>query len=277
MGIMKTTKRILALTAISGLTVTSANAALTMTLNGNNVLSYGEVLPSQTLPNGATWTSGGVIGVYQFTVNSVAAGDTSGLTTGQTFWSTCLSPGGDLDFSPHIYDFKTFQQANPGVNPSAWATGPGGELWGIQNANYLWRTFGSGTSALQNPGASPQDTGAALAMAMYVALYDSTGYAALGGSKFSPAGLSQNVQNLMTSDLLALTSADVANNLAPGYMLVPQNPSGAGSGQEFIVLAPLEGTVVPVPEPGATAMFGGAIALLSWVASAAFKKFSAVA
>jgi len=163
------------------------------------------------------------------------------------------------------------------VNPSAWATGPGGELWGIQNANYLWRTFGSGTSALQNPGASPQDTGAALAMAMYVALYDSTGYAALGGSKFSPAGLSQNVQNLMTSDLLALTSADVANNLAPGYMLVPQNPSGAGSGQEFIVLAPLEGTVVPVPEPGATAMFGGAIALLSWVASAAFKKFSAVA
>jgi hypothetical protein len=273
------TKRKIMLAAVAASLVAAGSAVaqqVTMTLNSGNVESYAEVLPSQTLPDNATWTSGGIIGVYQFTVSSVVGGSIPGLAGGDTFWSTCLSPGGELDYNSHTYNYESFQTANPGINPSAWATSSDGtQLWGIQNANYLWKTFGSSSTALQNPGSSPQDAGAALAMAMYVALYDSTGYGSYSLTKFDPTGLSTSVQADMTAYLNAMTSpsADIADSLAAGYMLVPQDPNGAGSGQEFIILAP-EGNNVVVPEPGSTSVFGGLIALFAVVGGTVRRKFA---
>ena len=268
--------------AVSGLAVAGSAQAqpqVTMTLGDDG--SYAQVLPSQTLPGGATWTPGGIIGVYSFTVSTISGGTVPGLSDGTTFWSTCLSPGGELDSNPHTYNYETFAQANPGVNPSSWATGPGGQLYGIQNANYLWNAFGSASTALQNPTYTPGsqaaiDAGAALAMAMYVSLYDSTGYGTYNdaaGANFVPTGLSAGVQNDLNNDLAILNPAGVQNNLAAGYMLVPTDPNGAGSGQEFIILAPPENNLTVVPEPVSTSVFAGVIALLAVTGGAVRRKF----
>jgi hypothetical protein len=254
----------------------SARASIDLTMNSSNVENYGGVPPSQTLPGGYTWTPGGIIGVYQFTVGAVTPGDPSGLTSGQTFWSTCLSPGGDVEFGTYTYNYDTFAQSNPGINPPAWATGPGGELWGIQNAAYLWSQFGSSTTALQASayhGGNQNDAGEGLVMAMYEALYDSTGFGVLGGAAFNPTGLGSQVQTNIVDDLSVLNPAAVSNNLAVGYMFDPQSPAASGpSGQSFIIMAP----GAYAPEPMTTSLFAGSCAMLAVAGNAARRKLSSI-
>ncbi len=261
----------------------SAHAQPQVTMGLGDFSSYAQELPGQTLPGGATWTPGGIIGVYSFTVSTISGGTIPGLSDGTTFWSTCLSPGGELDGNPHTYNYETFAQANPGVNPSSWVAGPGGQLYGIENANYLWNAFGSASTALHNPTYTPGsqaaiDAGAALAMAMYVSLYDSTGYGTYNnaaGANFVPTGLSTSVQNDLNNDLAVLNATGVENNLATGYMLVPTDPSGAGSGQEFIILAPPGSNLAAVPEPVSTSVYAGVIALLAVAGGTVRRKFLA--
>jgi hypothetical protein len=223
--------------------------------------SLAQAIPDQTLPGGATWTPNGLIGLYSV---QVSASDNAILPVGSTFWTTCLSPGGEVDLASHTYDLATFAQANPGINPSAWAYS-GSDYWGIQNASYLWKSF-----ALNNSGAPVvnQDQATGLALAMYAALYDSTGYGLLGGSKFTlnTVGLKQEIVDAYNADTAYLIShaSDVINNLAAGFVLVP-DPQTSNSGQEFIVLAPPGMNVVSAPEPTATgigaAVFSGVLAL----------------
>jgi hypothetical protein len=217
--------------------------------------SLAQAIPDQTLPGGTTWTHNGLIGMYSF---QVSASDNAILPAGSTFWATCLSPGGEVDLASHTYDLASFAQANPGINPSAWAYS-GTDFWGIQNANYLWKKF-----ALDNNGAPlvNQDQATGLALAMYATLYDSTGYGLLGGNKFtlSTAGLKQEILDAYNSDISYLVShaSDVINNLAAGYVLVP-DPETSTSGQEFIVVAPNGMNVVPAPESKATGIGAGIV------------------
>jgi hypothetical protein len=241
----------------------SVNAQqLTMSFSDITTLANGNVA-TQTLPDGATWSSG-QYGVYSFTVGTITGGGIPGLANGDTFWSTCLSPGGDVDGGSYTYNYENFQQAGSGLNPAAWVSGGNGQQWGIQNAQYLWQKFGSSSGGLQNLSSAAssttwqqdnRDSGEALELAMYVALYDSTGYGTYALSTFNPIGLTISVYNDMASDLGALNATDVGNHLGTGYVLMP-DPVGATSGQEFLILVPEMSGLVP--EPTTYGAFAGA-------------------
>src|ERR1035441_6994458 len=89
--------------------------------------------------------SNDAIGIYAFNT-SPAIG--VGNPPSSTFYSVCLSPAGLLDGNTHTYNSIPFgggNGANPGIYPSNWAwsgTGPNPKYWGIQNASYLWNTYG---------------------------------------------------------------------------------------------------------------------------------------
>ena len=251
--------RLLAISAVGMVAASVANAQQ-VTMNFVDIGTYAQSVPTQTLPDGASW-SPGAYGVYSFNVSVITDGTIPGLAAGDTFWSTCLSPGGDVDGCSYTYNYQTFAAASPGLNPAAWTSG-NGQLWGIQNAQYLWKTFGSSSSGLQTIPVgtqAKQDAGTALELAMYVALYDSTGYGAYTLGAFNPtvaSGLSQNVYDEMNADLGVLNPIAVGNNLANGYLLTPT--SGESAGQQFIIMVP--GSAVP--EPAAYGALAAACLLL---------------
>ena len=179
-----------------------------------------------------------------------------------SFWSTCLSPAGN--YANGQYTELSYSQANPGINPNAWAV-VGGVDVGIQNAQFLWRDYSSQVIA-----SGKADEGAGLAMAMYAALYNSTAYGTVsamsGTTPFNVttwAGSSKSYYTGFIAGINAAGPTTVAANYADGSVLVPSGDvdsngnviTGAlGPGQEFIL------NFTPVPEP--TTMVAGALLLL---------------
>lgn len=212
------------------------------------------------------------IGLYQFTITAISGTvnpgtqdsliPSSGLYVGETFNSVCLSPNGGLGWSPYTYDYDNFAQAAGSAIPAAWATSNGVPV-GIQNAAYLWQLFGSKvTSGAQ---------GAGLAMAMYAALYQSTGYGVLGNPNNFVPNFSQDAAagaayasylSYLTTFGSQSSSLGVAANALNGYMLVPDPLDGT---QEFIILSPTAPNLTPVPEP--TTFIAGGLLLLPLGAS----------
>jgi hypothetical protein len=86
--------------------------------------------------------SADAVGIYAFsTVGSNPAID----PPQNILYSVCLSPAGLLDSNQHTYNELPFATANPGIFPSQWQSGVINgktQYWGIQNAAYLWSTFG---------------------------------------------------------------------------------------------------------------------------------------
>jgi hypothetical protein len=213
---------------------TYAEAGFTIDLGGN------QILPSD-----------GAIGLYSF---DISPGSSPNLPS--PFWTMCLSPNGVLDLHTHTYDLETFSAANAGINPTAWSNPAGAPLAGIENGNYLFDTF-SGQLLAGGIGGQTATTlreqGAGLALAVYDALYNSTGYGATAGmgtpsSGFYIPGLSGDVLADYNADVAALNSAP-SIPWANGYVLRP-DPDAYGSGQDMILLAngiPQGGP--PVPEP----------------------------
>lgn len=253
---MKESKRLfqtLALTsaviAASGL---SAKAGITLDLQEDTLgqrASYG-ITASSTV--GADISANEWIGIYKFASSGNGA-------PASPFWSMCLSPAGVLDTAPHDYTAYSFSDGAPGHNPAKWSTG-GGVDSGIQNAQYLWRLF---SPTIISGGTAAQGTG--LALAVYEALYDSTGYGTTdktgNGDFWLTSPLSGDIFNAYTTYLGALNGASsVANvkaNLGNGNILRSTEP---GAGQDLIW------NVTPVPEP--TTMVAGALLLLPFGASA---------
>jgi hypothetical protein len=200
---------------------------------------------------GATIAGNELIGIYRFS----SSGTEGPLNP---FWSTCLSPNGNLDWGIHNYTSLNFVSGSAGNNPASWSTADPGDA-GIQNAQYLWRLF-SPTIILSGNASQ----GAGLALAMYEALYDSTGYgtynAVNNGTFYVTAGLSGAVLTAYNSYLGvlngALSAANVSANTANGYVL---RSTETGAGQDLIW------NVTPVPEP--TTMIAGALLLLPFGAS----------
>ena len=256
-----------AMTAVVALAGTfsgmAATGPISMTLisTGFSVTDVGMSGPGISLaPNTA------YIGAYQFQINGISAsypsGTTdpsiSGLTVGEKFYAICLSPSGELDWNPHTYDYDSFAQAAPGLNPS----NPTGWAIGIQNAAFLWQHFGNSLS-------SSDAQGAGLAMAMYEALYNST---ALGvtGTGFQPNFNGDTATaNACEADITYLENnlAEVAANEQTGYVLVPDPTAVDGSGQEFLVLAPASPNIPVPPVPEATTLIAGALLVLPFGAS----------
>lgn len=246
----------LAFTAVVVVSI-SAQAAITLDLQEGTLSQKANFGITAGSTVGAGIVANEWIGIYKF------AGSGSEGPSGD-FWSTCLSPAGLLDTASHNYTASSFAAGAPGKNPAAWAAGTQGDA-GIQNAQYLWRLYAPTIIA---SGTAAQGTG--LVLAMYEALYDSTGYGTTttsGNGKFwltSP--LAGSIFNSYTTYLGALngvsSTANVAANLGTGNIL-RSNENGAG--QDLIWIPTATGPIVPVPEPAT--VIAGALLLLPFGAS----------
>jgi hypothetical protein len=238
----------------------SARATVDMTFTWSGTL-YGAGYSAQYI------STSDAIGIYAFNTSLPI-----GIGGSSTFYSVCLSPAGLLDGNMHTYNVKPFgggTGANPGIYPSNWAwSGPSAtpQYWGVQNAAYIWHTFGMGiVDNTGNVGYQSQRA-AALEFAVWTALYDSTGYGALGAPSnwIAPTGqMDATTLSYYNQYKAALISAGSSIPLYTGNILegVGAVSGGAGSGQsqEFFMLG------TPIPEP--TTMIAGALLLLPFGAS----------
>jgi hypothetical protein len=198
------------------------------------------------VPSGQV-TSREIIGIYQFTGSQNS--------TIKTLWSTCLSPIGDLGGEMYTYTEYSFKEGKYGKNPDAWAMGTEDDA-GIQNAQFLWRLYSPGIIA-----SGTQAQGAGLALAIWEALYDSTGYGAVDAApgKFEVTSwgttLAQqtDVHNAYKDYLAGLVGSWDKKYLTTGSVL---RSTDIGAGQDLIYI---------VPEP--TTILAGALLLLPFVIS----------
>jgi hypothetical protein len=246
---------------------TNAQGDPTVSMQLDNFTTYADVINLGTMTIPGDPTESGSIGIYSFDVES--SGTTANVPVG-TFWTTCLSPAGTIESGSGFasYNYESFAQANNGINPSAWAwnnDNSNPQYWGIQNANFLWKQVLGNNN---EPTSLSADQATGLVLAMYAALYNSSGYGMLGSTQFfnpnfgtsSISGNVTAVENAYTTYLALLNANAVENNLANGYVLVPTSQSqGDGFGQEFIIMAPGN---VTVPESAGMGLCAGLGALV---------------
>jgi len=231
----------------------SATASITMTFTWAGSLwqaGYTATLNTPTY-SGQVINGNDAIGIYAF---DVAANPSP--SVGSPFYSVCLSPAGLLNGGTYTYDAKQFSDASPGIYPSEWAVA-GGQPVGINNAAYLWSTYGAGVLADKNSAEA-----AALEFAIWTALYDSTAYGKLGNDYFTINGLSGDTATDYTKYLGDLTgstfSGGFTGDILEGTGAVSGGPN-SGQSQEFFLLQS-GSQLTPVPEP--TTMVAGALLLL---------------
>jgi hypothetical protein len=195
------------------------------------------------------------IGIYAFNVPPNNLG-----VPHPTLYSVCLSPLGLLDGNTHQYNVVPFNQSgingvgSQGIYPSAWAQGSSGQQWGINNAAYLWSTYGNGIVAEQN-----SSKAAALEFAIWTALYDSTGFGGALNNIWVAPTLQMNATTLgyYNTYVAAITASAPHQATYAGNVLestITDQGAGSGGSQEFFLLG------TPVPEP--TTMVAGALLLL---------------
>lgn len=115
--------------------------------------------------------------------------------THEVFVASCLSPAGGLTYAVTPYDKISPDAAKFGLNPSTWST-----TGGIENAVYIWsRHYNTITSNAE---------GAALGLALWAALYNSTAIGTVSASgRFSVSGASAEIASTFNSDLAEVNSA----------------------------------------------------------------------
>ena len=186
------------------------------------------------------------IGLYAFHVNS---SDLPGVTAGSTIYSVCLSPAGLLDGGNYNYTAETFVQASPGINPSLWASPFRAANAGINNAAYLFSKYASPTMGA--------DAATALEFAIWTALYNSTGYGAVGstGAWVQPTLSDPEIVSDYTGYLGDLKPSATPLTSYQKYILEGQpnpisslgNPNvtpTSGQAQEFFFLVPEGGSTL---------------------------------
>ncbi len=211
-----------------------------------------------------------LIGIYQFTVT---AGGSPSLNT--PFYATCISPAGNLYTGNYTYNSVTLANADNGMNPhgywAGWNNVNGGP--GIQNAAYLYSKLAPGIISGAGSGNTQpsDDQGAAMALAMYTVLYNSTGYGTYN-SAFGGPGAFQITGGLQTSGSAVYT--DYIADLNEGVLGTLHGSSSSVTGNELVPTDPTaQGMILmggyangsPVPEP--TTIIAGALMLLPFGAS----------
>ena len=231
-------KKILIYLAATTLFAASAFASLDYTYTGPG-LADGSGQINITYPTNYTGGSKSESGIY------VGQLDMRNPLDGSTFNTFCLSPSGLLSPGTSAYNVVTLEQAKYGSNPAVWS-----QTGGIENAAYIWtQNQGKITTSAQ---------GAALNLAMWSALYNSTavgtmtdsGRFSVGGAGFSPA-----IQQAYEADIAQLEGAApsaILSNFSqnPGYILRPVDTSM----QDLIVLpgvipAGIRNGLAMAPEP----------------------------
>jgi hypothetical protein len=222
------------------LTSTIADSGFSATLNGTGIIGTSDL-----------------IGIYAFQVSSVSPANTL-ISSGGTLYGVCLSPPGNLGWSAENYTVQPFATPGNSAYTPAWVTPQG-----IQNANYLFSTYaptleaGKSIAGLTGPSANDQAT--ALAMAMYTALYNSTGFGVAADGTAS-VGFDVALSGTFLADYNALLrdlSAYSGASQPIGYVLTPD--AGQPDGEQTILFT-------PVPE--ASTIIAGALMVLPFGASA---------
>lgn len=246
--------------AAAALMAASSNAQVTLSIQ--NFSSYAQQGITATLAGqGTVINTADFIGLYEFAVTP----EPNSYNISSPFWSVCISPNGN--FTDGIYTEASFPAAAPGINPGLWSSPASAPFAGIENADYLFTTLSSSILALTPGSTAAKNQGTALALAMYTALYTSSGYGALtnNGSAVTLTGVGSGAGSIaadLAADLADLPGIKtqygiLANNNTPvnevtgtgavlpfGSVLVPQN---TGS-QDFIVGGGLpQGGQVPEP------------------------------
>jgi AraC-like DNA-binding protein len=148
-----------------------------------------------------------LIGIYAFQINSI---NPNNLTISSPFYATCLSPQGVLyTGTPYTYTVESYVTASPGLDPGSWVSPGKAPYAGILNANYLFQTLSGSIISSQNA-----DQGAAMALAMYTALYNSTGYGTVadGADLSAPNGQAQFVIPGLTGSVLSYYENDLGDH-----------------------------------------------------------------
>ena len=240
----------------------SATASITMTFTWTGSLwqdGYTANLNTGTY-NGQVIQSDDAIGIYAF---DVAQNPAPSPSAPNPLYSVCLSPAGLLDGGTYTYTAEPFNTATPGIYPSQWAVGTGGQPYGINNAAYLWSTYGSGILSAQDSTAA-----AALEFAIWTALYDSTGYGKLGNSYFTINSLGGDTLTDYNKYLSGLTTSGFSGGFTGDILEGTGAVAGgadSGQSQEFFLLQPAS-QLTPVPEP--STVVAGAMMLLPFGVSA---------
>jgi len=203
-------------------------------------------------------TTADAIGIYAFNTPDPKA---------NPIYSVCLSPEGLLGGGTYTYNVDSFAEVNPGIFPNQWAwngNNSNPQYWGIQNAAYLWNTFGmqivNGKGASLGLSGSANDQAAALEFAIWDVLYNSTGYGKVDGKAY---GLPTDLTTGENTDINKFYVAALLNTggnipIYNGSILegtgAPKDGPNGGDDQEFFLLG------TPVPEP--TTVIAGAMMLL---------------
>ena len=223
----------------------STMATVTMNFTWSGTLYQAGFTADLNSPNynGQVVNTDDAIGIYAFDID-----EPSSPYVQSPFYSVCLSPAGLLDENTHTYTVQSFTTAGNGLYPDQWV-----QPFGINNAAWLWSQYG--TSVRQS---GDNASAAALEFAIWTALYNSTGYGALGNSYFTIQNMTGTTLTDYNNFITDLTSSGITGPQYTGNILEGQDAvqDGAGSGQsqEFFLLG------TPVPEP--TTMIAGALLLL---------------
>jgi hypothetical protein len=152
--------------------------------------------------------------------------------------------------TPIVYQVKSLTEAASTAIPPMWVTPEG-----IQNAAYLFNSFYSVVSGAT--GTSGKELGAALSLAMYKALYDSTDFGEVNrtsASNFKFIGASAHAKAAYKDFLDALAGFDGTqlqeNGIAVPRVLV------YGQQQEFLIPVPEASTVMAASAALALALLG---------------------
>jgi hypothetical protein len=232
--------------------ISAASASVTYQINNGGLESFNVAIDGNSI-NGAL--AGGIL------INKMS-GDAS---LPSSYVTVCT------DIEGTLYLGQSYEYATPvtpfsgqsGVNPQ-WGTGANSAAEAIQNAAHLFYTYGQLTGT--GLGGTTEQK-AALQLAVWEALYDTTASGSVTGTRFTVSGGDATAIALASSWLSGL---DGSYGLK-GYLLYPTQLSGVNADGEppqelLIAISVVPGIVTaPVPEP--TTVIAGALLLLPFAAS----------
>jgi hypothetical protein len=264
----KTLKRAiqtLAFTLVLGCSISVVSASVTYQINNGGLESFNVTIDGSSI-NGAL---AGGISIHE------TAETPGGPAMPANYVTVCTDIGATLYLgNSYTYDTPaTPFSGQTGVDPK-WGTGANGGTDGsaaaaIQNAAYLFNTYGNltGTGLGGN-----NEQKAALQLAVWAVLYDTTVGGSVTGSRFSV-----NALQTLGTDTAAISLADgwitdlnalsnVGNFGYTGYLLYPDPQTGVNNGPGQDGKPPQE-LLIAVPVPESPTVIAGALLLLPFAAS----------
>jgi hypothetical protein len=245
--------QMLAFALAAACSISAASASVTYQINNGGLESFNVTIDGNSI-NGAL--AGGI------QINEISSSDAS---LPSSYVTVCTDIEGTL-YLGQSYEYNTPVtpfSGQSGVNPQ-WGTGANSAAEAIQNAAYLFNTYGQLTSA--GIGGSTEQM-AALQLAVWEALYNTTASGSVTGTRLTVSGGDTAAIALAGSWLSGLDG----NYGLTGYLLYPTQGSGVNADgeppQELLIAASVVPETGTAPVPESPTVIAGALLLLPFAAS----------